>query len=88
MRVCGSEVLRFRNLIPIERLWFEYAPLGEIIGKLRAEKIRRGIKGMREDEGGEGIDKRYGVAGSRTIRASGGASGIALSAVQIRQTYF
>jgi hypothetical protein len=31
---------------------------GEIIGKLRAGKIRRGIREMREVEGGGGVDKR------------------------------
>ena len=35
---------------------FKYAPLGEIIGKLWAEKIRCGIRGMREVVGSEGLD--------------------------------
>jgi hypothetical protein len=43
-------------LILIERLWNEYAPFGEIIGKLVAERIRRGIMVMRKIEGGAGLD--------------------------------
>jgi hypothetical protein len=56
IHVCRSEVLRFRNEILVVRLWFEYAPLEEIIGKLRAGKIRCGIRGMRAVEGSVGLD--------------------------------